>query len=106
MRGDRADPRADWGRTAARPVPPHVRVRSDLSTLRSRGSRSNTRLLRGLSYRSRMTSINYDLPDDLHRAAKVAAARRGVSLKAFVIEALEAAVAASEKPAARRPHRK
>lgn len=33
--------------------------------------------------------INYAIPDDLHRKAKAAAALRGLSLKAFVILALE-----------------
>jgi predicted HicB family RNase H-like nuclease len=39
-----------------------------------------------------MALINYELPDDLHRRAKAAAALRGVTLKDFVIEALEQAV--------------
>lgn len=33
--------------------------------------------------------INYAIPDDLHRKAKAAAALRGLSLKAFVILALQ-----------------
>ncbi len=36
--------------------------------------------------------INYAIPADLHRRAKSAAALRGVSLKAFLIAALELAV--------------
>jgi predicted HicB family RNase H-like nuclease len=39
-----------------------------------------------------MALINYELPDDLHRRAKAAAALRGVTLKDFVIDALEHAV--------------
>jgi predicted HicB family RNase H-like nuclease len=33
--------------------------------------------------------LNYDIPDDLHRRAKAAAAMRGESLKALVVRALE-----------------
>ena len=36
--------------------------------------------------------IHYEIPDDLHRRAKAAAALRGQSLKDFVIAALEEAV--------------
>jgi predicted HicB family RNase H-like nuclease len=39
-----------------------------------------------------MALINYELPDDLHRRAKAAAALQGVTLKEFVIDALEQAV--------------
>ncbi len=35
--------------------------------------------------------IHYEIPDDLHRQAKSAAALEGKSLKQFVIDALEAA---------------
>lgn len=38
--------------------------------------------------------IKYELPDDLHRQAKAAAALKGISLKQYVIDALERAVAA------------
>ncbi len=37
--------------------------------------------------------IHYEIPDDLHRKAKSAAALEGVTLKDFVVAALEAAVA-------------
>lgn len=35
--------------------------------------------------------IHYEIPEDLHRRAKAAAAMQGISLKQFVIEALDAA---------------
>lgn len=38
-----------------------------------------------------MVSINYELPDDVHQRAKVAAAREGLTLKEWVIRALETA---------------
>lgn len=41
--------------------------------------------------------IHYEVPDDLHRRAKAAAAMEGQTLKDFVIEALEAAVEKDEK---------
>lgn len=41
--------------------------------------------------------IHYEIPDDLHRRAKSAAALRGVTLKDFLIQALEDA----SKPDAR-----
>jgi predicted HicB family RNase H-like nuclease len=51
--------------------------------------------------------INQEVPEDLHRAAKAAAALRGVSLKEFVNEALRAAVAlATAEAAAAEPARK
>ena len=36
--------------------------------------------------------IQYELPDELHRQAKAAAALQGMTLKDFVIAALEEAV--------------
>ncbi len=41
--------------------------------------------------------MNYEIPDDLHRKAKSAAALAGMTLKDFVMAALEAAVAKGEK---------
>ena len=41
--------------------------------------------------------IHYKIPDDLHRRAKSAAALEGVSLKAFLEAALEAATSKSTK---------
>jgi predicted HicB family RNase H-like nuclease len=38
---------------------------------------------------SDVTRVHIDVPDDVHRAAKLAAVRRGVSLKAWVTEAIE-----------------
>jgi predicted HicB family RNase H-like nuclease len=34
--------------------------------------------------------IHYEVPDNLHRRCKVAAAKRGQTLKAFLLAALEA----------------
>jgi hypothetical protein len=39
-----------------------------------------------------VAGLNVDLPEDLHVAAKVAAAEQNKYLKAFVIEAIAAAV--------------
>lgn len=40
-----------------------------------------------------MPRIHYEIPDDLHRKAKAEAALQGVTLRDFLIEALERAVA-------------
>lgn len=40
--------------------------------------------------------MNYEVPDELHRRAKAAAALQGVSLKDFLIQALEDAVAKAQ----------
>jgi len=40
--------------------------------------------------------IHYEIPDDVHRRAKVAAAVQGVTLKQFLIAALARAVEATE----------
>lgn len=42
--------------------------------------------------------VHYEIPDELHRRAKAAAAIRGVSLKDFIIEALTQAVDRSPDP--------
>jgi predicted HicB family RNase H-like nuclease len=39
-----------------------------------------------------MARIHYEVPDDLHRKAKAAAALQGITLKEFVVTALEQAV--------------
>lgn len=41
---------------------------------------------------SDVARIHYEIPDDLHRRIKAAAAMRGQTLKDFLIEALAAAV--------------
>lgn len=41
--------------------------------------------------------IHYEIPDDLHRQVKSAAALQGKTLKQFLIEALEAAAKAQPK---------
>jgi hypothetical protein len=41
--------------------------------------------------------IHYEVPDDLHRRAKAAAALQGVTLKDFLIDALESATKVAEK---------
>lgn len=40
--------------------------------------------------------IHYEVPDDLHRRAKAAAAIQGVTLKEYVTAALDAAVERDE----------
>jgi predicted HicB family RNase H-like nuclease len=45
--------------------------------------------------------LHIELPDSLHRRAKIAAVQRGVTLKAFVIEALERLVIDQEAEDAR-----
>ncbi len=45
-----------------------------------------------------MAVIHYDIPDELHRKAKSAAALRGQTLKDFLIEALEKATKDSPTP--------
>jgi plasmid stability protein len=37
-------------------------------------------------------NVNYDIPDDLHKALKVRAAEDGVTLKDLIIELLTAAL--------------
>jgi uncharacterized protein (DUF1778 family) len=44
---------------------------------------------------TRVAVIHYDIPDDLHRKAKSAAALKGQTLKDFLIEALERATKGS-----------
>jgi predicted DNA binding CopG/RHH family protein len=38
--------------------------------------------------------IHYEIPDDLHRRVKAAAAMRGMTLKDYIVEVLNQAVAA------------
>jgi hypothetical protein len=54
-----------------------------------------------------VTILHYDIPSDLHRRAKIAAATQGVTLKAFVMTALDAAVLATlgDGPKAKRTRR-
>lgn len=49
-----------------------------------------------------MTVIHYEIPDELHRRAKAAAALQGKTLKDFLVEALNRAVADSHHDAERR----
>lgn len=44
-----------------------------------------------------MVRINYELPDSTHRRAKVAAAREGLTLKDFLIKALDEKADEGEK---------
>ena len=48
--------------------------------------------MRAVRYVRDVAQINYEIPDDLHHQAKAAAAMLGVTLKAFVIEAISVAV--------------
>ena len=41
---------------------------------------------------SLMARVHYEIPDDLHRRVKAAAAMEGQTLKDFLIQALERAV--------------
>jgi uncharacterized protein (DUF1778 family) len=41
--------------------------------------------------------IHYEVPDELHRRCKVAAARRGQTLKDFLLTALEAEAEKAER---------
>ena len=43
-------------------------------------------------------AINYEIPEELHMRAKAAAAMRGMTLKAYVIAAIEQMVAAEPPP--------
>lgn len=52
---------------------------------------------------SRVARIHYEIPEDLHRRVKSAAAMRGLTLKAWVIEALEQALEPKTEPAKQRP---
>jgi predicted HicB family RNase H-like nuclease len=48
-----------------------------------------------------MAVIHYEIPDELHRRAKAAAALQGKTLKDFLVEALNRAVADSHHDAER-----
>ena len=52
-----------------------------------------------------MVTIHYELPDELHRRAKAAAAREGITLKAFIERALELEVERAEQPPKRKSRR-
>jgi|GraSoiStandDraft_14_1057315.scaffolds.fasta_scaffold1671495_2 hypothetical protein len=54
-----------------------------------------------------VTILHYDIPSELHRRAKIAAATQGVTLKAFVMTALDAAVVETlgDGPRAKRARR-
>jgi predicted HicB family RNase H-like nuclease len=45
----------------------------------------------------RVVTLNLKIPDDLHRQVKAAAAMEGLSLKDFVIKALQAAVTSKRR---------
>jgi len=51
---------------------------------------------------SRVARIHYEIPEDLHRRVKSAAAMRGLTLKAWVIEALEQALEPKPEPVKQR----
>jgi predicted HicB family RNase H-like nuclease len=52
-----------------------------------------------------MARIHYEIDDDLHRRAKVAAAQRGVTLKQLLIDGLEAQVERQERSESRKRQR-
>jgi hypothetical protein len=43
-----------------------------------------------------MAYVHYEIPDELHRRAKSAAALKGLTLKDFLIDALETATSAAQ----------
>lgn len=49
-----------------------------------------------------MARVHYEIPDELHRRIKSAAALRGQTLKEFLVEALEEAAAMDEKQRAKK----
>ena len=50
--------------------------------------------------------VNYEIDDDLHMRVKAAAAMRGMTLKAYVMAALEKALEDEPPPPPRRPAKK
>ncbi len=48
------------------------------------------------AYVAAVTVLHYDIPDELHRRAKAAAAMQGVTLKAFILTAIERATDQAE----------
>jgi len=45
----------------------------------------------------RVARVHYEIPDDLHRKAKAAAAMQGQTLRAFIVQALADAVVKAER---------
>jgi len=45
----------------------------------------------------RVARIHYEIPDDLHRRVKAAAAMRGMTLKDYIVEVLSQAVEADAR---------
>ena len=52
----------------------------------------------------RVPRLHIELPVELHKRAKIAAVQRGVTLKAFVIHALEQAIEQQEQEAGQDRH--
>ena len=46
---------------------------------------------------TRVARIHYEIPDELHRRVKAAAAMRGVTLKDYIVEVLSRAVEADAR---------
>ena len=46
---------------------------------------------------ARVARIHYEIPDELHRRVKAAAAMRGVTLKDYIVEVLSRAVEADAR---------
>jgi predicted HicB family RNase H-like nuclease len=44
-----------------------------------------------------MARVNYEVPDDVHRRAKAAAALEGITLREFIIQAMQAALDKAER---------
>jgi uncharacterized protein (DUF1778 family) len=56
----------------------------------------------GIASMTRVARIHYEIPDDLHRRVKAAAAMRGMTLKDCIVEVLSQA---AEADAHEREHR-
>lgn len=52
-----------------------------------------------------MTVLHYDIDDALHRKAKMRAAARGMTLRAWVLEAIEEKIATEEAAEGQEPER-
>src|SRR5690606_10705904 len=73
-------------------APPYPRL-SGVAGLSLRRPRTGVRNL------MRVPRLHIELPVELHKRAKIAAVQRGVTLKAFVIQALEQAIEQQEQEA-------
>jgi hypothetical protein len=54
---------------------------------------------------SAVSVVHYTIDDELHRRVKVAAAKKGITLRAYLVAALEQAVARDEEEEEQRDRR-